>query len=211
MTLQEFKDKYLGKQVEYHSYGTGALNQCIDLTNQYFVEVLGLTPIIGTNAKDVKDRFNKEEFEWIVNTPEAVIKKGDIPVWNGRVGGGAGHIAIALENGTQNNFVSLDQNWSIKERVTIENHNYTNVSGWLRPKKAAPTETSTNNDGKKAVQFDRITSFLNSISVLPTDRSEDYINDDGLLHGVKNLHAADQAKAEEINTFITKAKEVLNS
>jgi hypothetical protein len=134
MNLVEFKNKYLGRQVEYHSFGSGALNQCIDLTNQYFVEVLGATPIIGTNAKDAKDRFNKDEFDWIVNTPEAVIKKGDIPVWNGRVGGGAGHIAIALEDGNLNNFTSLDQNWSIPERVTVENHNYANVSGWLRPK-----------------------------------------------------------------------------
>jgi hypothetical protein len=47
MTLDEFKNKYLGKQVEFHSYGTGAKNQCVDLVNQYIVEVLGLTPIIG--------------------------------------------------------------------------------------------------------------------------------------------------------------------
>ena len=133
MTLQEFKNKYLGKQVEYHSFGTGAKFQCVDLSNQYIVEVLGLTPIIGTNAKDVKDRFNKDQFEWIVNTPEAIIETGDIPIWNGNVGGGAGHIAIALEKGTVGKFTSLDQNWSQKERVTVENHTYKNVSGWLRP------------------------------------------------------------------------------
>jgi hypothetical protein len=203
MTLIEFKNKYLGKQVEYHSFGTGALNQCIDLTNQYTVEVLGLTPIIGTNAKDVKDKFNPEEFEWIVNTTDAIIKKGDIPVWNGRVGGGAGHIAIALEDGNQTNFVSLDQNWSQKERVTIENHNYTNVSGWLRPKKQAG---EVNTDVQKNVQFDRITSFLNSISILPTDRSEDYLDNDKLVEGVKNLDAENKRKAEEI----TKLTEQLN-
>ena len=87
MTLQDFKNKYLGEQVEYHSFGTGAKFQCVDLSNQYIVEVLKLTPIIGTNAKDVKDRYNKDEFDWIVNTPDAIIEKGDIPVWNGRVGG----------------------------------------------------------------------------------------------------------------------------
>jgi hypothetical protein len=134
MNLNEFKNRYLGKQVEFHSFGAGALNQCVDLANQYIKE-LGLTPIIGTNAKDFKDKFITSEFEWIVNTPEAIIKKGDIPVWNGRVGGGAGHIAIALEDGNLNSFTSLDQNWSQKERVTVENHNYANVSGWLRSKK----------------------------------------------------------------------------
>lgn len=134
MNLQQFKDKYLGKQVEYHSYSAGAENQCVDLANQYIVEVLGLTPIIGTNAKDFKDRFNNDEFDWIPNTPDAIIRKGDIPVWNGRVGGGAGHIAIALADGTLTSFTSLDQNWSKKELVTVETHNYSNVSGWLRPK-----------------------------------------------------------------------------
>lgn len=134
MTLIEFKNKYLGKQVEFHSFGSGAYNQCVDLANQYIKEVLGKTPIIGTNAKDFGTAFNKNEFEWIVNTPTAIIEAGDIPVWNGNVGGGAGHIAIALEKGTLSSFKSLDQNWSIKERVTLENHNYSNVIGWLRVK-----------------------------------------------------------------------------
>lgn len=138
MSLQAFIDKYLGKQVEFHSYGTGAQNQCIDLSNQYIKEVLDLTPIIGTNAKDVGSKFNKDQFDWIVNTPEAIIQRGDIPVWNGNVGGGAGHIAIALEGGIDS-FKSLDQNWSQVERVTLENHNYNNVIGWLRPKGGVPS------------------------------------------------------------------------
>lgn len=134
MTLQEFQNKYLGKQVEFHSFGGGALNQCVDLVNQYIKEVLGLTPIIGTNAKDFGTKYNKNEFTWIANTTEAIIEAYDIPVWNGNVGGGAGHIAIATKKGTQNSFSSLDQNWSKAERVTLEQHNYNNVIGWLRPK-----------------------------------------------------------------------------
>lgn len=134
MTLQEFQNKYLGKQVEYHSYGAGAQNQCTDLVNQYIKEVLGLTPIIGANAKDFPTRFDKNEFDWIVNTPEAIVQEGDIPIWNGNVGGGAGHIAIARKGANINTFPSLDQNWSQVERVTLENHNYNNVLGWLRPK-----------------------------------------------------------------------------
>jgi surface antigen len=142
MTLTEFKNKYLGKQVEYHSYGAGALNQCVDLVNKYIVDVLGYDHIIGTNAKDFKDRFNKEQFTWIPNTPEAVPQKGDIVVWNGRVGGGAGHVAIVLDANV-NTFTSLDQNWSKVERVTIEDHNYNNVSGWLRPKSNGSTTGET--------------------------------------------------------------------
>lgn len=134
MTLQQFKDKYLGKQVEYHSYSPLAKYQCVDLVNQYIVEVLGLTPVIGTDAKDFPSRFTTGEFAFIPNTPEGVPEEGDIVVWNGKVGGGAGHIAVFLE-GNASKFTSLDQNWSQKQRVTTESHNYTNVSGWLRPKK----------------------------------------------------------------------------
>ena len=145
MTLQEFIKKYLGKQVEYHSYGAGALYQCTDLVNQYTVDVLGYDPIIGTNAKDFKDRYNKEQFTWIPNTPEAIPQKGDIVVWD-KVGkyveNGvtkyAGHVAI-VKDASINQFTSLDQNWSKVQRVTEEVHNYTNVSGWLHPKSNGST------------------------------------------------------------------------
>lgn len=137
MNIEEFKNKYLGKQVEFHSYGSGAYNQCVDLVNQYINDVLDnntkdYTEIIGTNAKDFATNYDKEDFIWISNTPYGVPQKGDIIVWNGNVGGGAGHVAVFL-SGDVNSFTSLDQNWSQRERVTLETHNYNNVSGWLRP------------------------------------------------------------------------------
>jgi len=140
MTLKEFKEKYIGKQIEFHSYGTGALNQCVDLVNAYINMVLDnetkdYTEIIGANAKDFKTKFDPDDFDWITNTqtPNIFAERGDIIVWNGYTGGGVGHVAIFLD-GDATNFVSLDQNWSKVEKVTIENHTYKNVSGWLRPK-----------------------------------------------------------------------------
>lgn len=148
MTLQSFKDTYLGKQVEFHSYGSGSYAQCVDLVNLYINTVLDnntkdYTEIIGTNAKDFNTRYDPEDFDFIANTPLGVPQEGDIIVWNGKVGGGAGHVAIFLE-GDVNSFKSLDQNWSQKERVTLETHNYTNVSGWLRAKKVASNEKPCN-------------------------------------------------------------------
>lgn len=138
MTLEELQNKYLGKSVEFHSYGSGSYAQCVDWINIYINQVLDnktkdYTEIIGTNAKDFNTKFDADDFEWIANTPTGVPQAGDIIVWNGRVGGGAGHVAIFLE-GDVSSFKSLDQNWSRKEYVTLENHNYANVSGWLRPK-----------------------------------------------------------------------------
>lgn len=140
MTLKEFIDKYLGKQVEYHSYGSGAYNQCVDLVNAYINECLDnntkdYTEIIGTNAKDFKSKFDPKDFDFIGNTtsPNVVPERGDIGIMNGRVGGGAGHVFIILKADGMN-METLDQNWSEVERVTLETHDYTNVSGWLRPK-----------------------------------------------------------------------------
>lgn len=138
IALSKFRDQVIGKQIEFHSYGATAFNQCTDLVNLYINQVLDTqtkdyTEIIGTNAKDFNTKYDPEDFEWIPNTPDGVPQPGDIIVWNGRVGGGAGHVAVFLE-GNVNSFTSLDQNWSQVERVTLETHNYANVSGWLRPK-----------------------------------------------------------------------------
>jgi len=143
MTLQEFIDKYLGKQVEYHSYGSGAYNQCVDLVNAYINECLDnntkdYTEIIGTDAKDFKTKFDPEDFDFIANTttPNVVPERGDVGVMNGRVGGGVGHVFIVTEADGMV-IKSFDQNWSEVERTTLEEHSYTNVSGWLRPKRTA--------------------------------------------------------------------------
>lgn len=139
MTLNEFVKKYDGKQVEYHSYGTGALYQCVDLINAYINEVLDnntkdYTEIIGTNAKDFATRYDPQDFIFIKDATGIVPQKGDIVIWNGYMGGGAGHVAIALEASTFSEyFKSLDQNFSKTQRVTLETHNYKNVIGWLRP------------------------------------------------------------------------------
>jgi surface antigen len=135
MTLSEFVKKYLNKQVEYHSFNPAAKYQCTDLVNQYIDEVLGLTPIIGTNAKDFPSKVKTNEFEFVKNTPDLIPQKGWIAVWNGRVGSGAGHIAIVRDDkATVNQFNSIDQNWSKPLYTTLETHNYKNISGFLKPK-----------------------------------------------------------------------------
>lgn len=137
MKLTDFQSKFLGKQVEFHSFGNTAFNQCVDLVNAYINYVLDCntkdyTEIIGTNASDFVTKYDKEDFTYIANTPKGVPQNGDIIVWNNKVGGGAGHVAIVLEANVKT-FKSLDQNWSKREVVTEETHNYTNVLGWLRP------------------------------------------------------------------------------
>lgn len=135
MTLQQFIDYALKiKKIEYHSNGGASTHyQCVDLANYYIDKVWGLKAIIGTNAKDFPERLTNG-MEFVPNTLEYLPEAGEIVVWNSKVGGGAGHIAVITKKGKQTTFESIDQNWSKKQEITLENHNYTNVRGFIRKK-----------------------------------------------------------------------------
>jgi hypothetical protein len=218
MTLDGFKSKYLGKQVEYHSFGgSETYNQCVDLANQYIKEVLGLTPIIGTNAKDFPKKYDSTEFEWIPNTPKGVPKPGDIIVWNGRVGGGAGHVAVVL-NANVNNFTSLDQNWSQKQKVTTEEHNYKNVSGWLHPKESMSNNIEIPKSTfeelvSKATKLDQIRTTIGTDSA--TQIKQDYDNYKKDLENKNNDLKTERDRAElarkELNTLVAACAKALNT
>lgn len=131
MNLKDFITKYKGKKVEFHSYGNTALYQCVDLVNQYMTEVWNVKPIIGTNACDFSTKFNKDELTFTANTPKGVPDEGSVVVWNNKVGGGAGHVAVFI-SGDNKSFTSFDQNWN-SDTCQETNHNYNNVTGWLSP------------------------------------------------------------------------------
>ncbi len=136
MNLDDFVRKYDGKFLEVAG-SANAKNQCVDLANGYLREVLGLKIIEWTNAKDFPLRVNPAEFDYIKNTPLGVPKKGDLVVWGGRWG----HIAIFL-SGDVNWFTSFDENWPTGSVCHKVDHSYTNVIGWLRPRKEEPMEDS---------------------------------------------------------------------
>ena len=126
MTFSEFIQKYDGKQVEVAG-SSGALYQCVDLANAYIRDVLLLPIIEWTNAKDFPSKANGlYDFP---STPQ----NGDLVVWNGNVGLGAGHIGVFIE-GTTSGFKSFDQNWRWNQTCHIENHTYQNVSTYMRKK-----------------------------------------------------------------------------
>lgn len=137
MTLDQFIKKYTGKFVEYHSFDPAAKFQCVDLANIYIVEVLGYTPIIGTNAQDFPNKAGKE-FNYILNTPAGVPNKGDLVIF--KSADNVGHISIFLQ-GSTSLFTSFDQNYPTGSPCKTVQHNYRNVLGWLQPKKESMTDT----------------------------------------------------------------------
>ena len=138
MSLNEFRLYALAKkQIEYHSFNPNAKFQCTDLANDYILKVWRLAGIIGTNAKDFPERLSPG-MEFIKNAVDYLPEAGEVAVWSGTVGGGAGHISVVLEKGLQTTFQSLDQNWSKPLFITEEKHSYTNVRGFIRKKESMP-------------------------------------------------------------------------
>lgn len=135
MTYDDFVKAYNGKATDYDgAYGA----QCVDLIKAYLNKVFGIKPGSWGNAKYYWQNFSKhseltKNFTKIANTASFVPKKGDIMVWNGNVGSGAGHVAICTGEGTTSYFYSYDQNWNGKEMHKVK-HDYDDVYGVLRPK-----------------------------------------------------------------------------
>ena len=138
ISLDEFIEKYKGKSVGYpnDNYFKG---ECLSLVKWYIKEVFGIDPpASGCNgARCYWSIFPSpldSIFEKVPNRPDLVPKRGWVAVWDGSVGGGAGHIAIVADDkATKSTFNSFDSNWGSKT-AQIVTHNYNNVYGFLVPK-----------------------------------------------------------------------------
>lgn len=169
MTLQEFIDKYKGKEIDFDGAYQG---QCVDLFRQYIKECLtGNQPKGVTGAADFWTNYDSDPnlnkyFEKIPNTQEFIPKEGDVMIWNKRAGGGFGHVAV-VKQASQDNFISFDQNWSKISYCELVDHKYTNVYGVLRPEETmtsdeiAVKKTDFENLVKKSTMFDEILAKYN--------------------------------------------------
>ena len=102
-----YMNKLVGKGWDFdNAYGW----QCFDLVNFYWNYLTG-GQLYGLYAKDIPFKNNFNGLATVYeNTPSFLPQKGDIVVWNGNWGEGAGHVAI-VQSANINTFVSLDQNW----------------------------------------------------------------------------------------------------
>ena len=142
MTYDEFEKKYLGRAVDYD--GTAGV-QCVDLVDQYLKDCFGITGVWVSGAKDLYNNFADypaltAAFKRVPNTPELVVRKGDIVVWGG---GSWGHTGIGTGEGNIDWFVSLEENTLGQHEPTQKvKHRFANdisnpCLGVLRPKTAA--------------------------------------------------------------------------
>lgn len=145
MTAKQFFDKYNGKPVRFNG-SSNSTPQCTDLAAQYNTEVVGAPNVSdGNGAKDWYANASRSFYTPIANTPSFVPKRGDIAVWNEKLGNSyyengikytPGHVAICEGEGDTNYFVSFDQNWGGQYAHYVR-HSYLpdGVVNFLRPKK----------------------------------------------------------------------------
>ncbi|ANM47009.1 lysin [Staphylococcus phage vB_SauS_IMEP5] len=117
--------------------------QCFDLVNFYWNYLTG-GQLYGLYAKDIPFKNNFNGLATVYeNTPSFLPQKGDIVVWNGNWGEGAGHVAI-VQSANINTFVSLDQNWwgggeNKTEVAQYISHTYDFPMYFIRPHYKAKT------------------------------------------------------------------------
>lgn len=132
VSLQDFIAKYIGQFVDFDGV-FGA--QCVDLMNQYIVDVLGISNPIqilgGATAYEIYQNANDSRFTKIINTPNGVPNVGDMVFWDTTIGN-AGHVDIFL-SGDTNSFTGFDQNWPVGSPCHQQTHDYNGVAGWLHP------------------------------------------------------------------------------
>lgn len=179
MTFDQFIAKYKGKGVGYpnDNYFKG---ECLSLTKWHIKEVYGIDPPpSGCNGArcywSIFPSPLNTIFKKVPNTPDLIPKKGWIAVWNGNVGGGAGHIgSVADDKATKTTFNSFDQNWGSR-KAQIVTHNYNNVYGFLVPLKE-DTMSDYEEAIRKAVAYDEVCQLLGQPSTTTAKETTDKLS-----------------------------------
>lgn len=115
-TLEETYNKYKGQAVLAPGGGAGNQGQCLQWSDIVLNEVYGLPFIYTPAALDwwvkagslgLTVHFNKIP----AGSP---VKKGDFVIYDARVGAPEGHIDVASNDGSYNDFTAYDSNWGGK-------------------------------------------------------------------------------------------------
>lgn len=189
MTFNEFVNKYNGKSNDYDgAYGV----QCTDLIKLYVEKVFGVKAGAASwgNAKYYYTNTPtalKNITTKVANTASFVPKKGDIMVWNGNVGGGAGHVAICTGEGNTSYFYSYDQNWGTKPMHKVK-HSYDNVYGVLRPKDQSKINGTSSSSSGSSKGFVSPKSWRNGST------KEEVFTTSNLKGDVGTIYARESAK-----------------
>lgn len=121
-SVDAFVRKYSGRAIDFDG-AFGA--QCVDLTAFYFKEVVGVTPARG-NGKDI---FYNQSAGVTKHPGAGLAKPGDVVCWGSALGGGYGHVAVALAD-QGGSILCFSQNPGPCRQIVISK---SGMIGYLRP------------------------------------------------------------------------------
>jgi len=132
ITIDQEYAKYKGQSVLVPGEPESERGQCVQWADYVLHDVYGLPYHYGNaidwwnNPKELlTENFNK--------ISDGSIKKGDFVIFNTNVGSVYGHIDVAMQDGSFNNFQGSDSNWGGNKTVHLVQHN-AYVLGALRKK-----------------------------------------------------------------------------
>lgn len=205
MNLPQFKDWAI-KQGSVAKTDGGYPGECVSLLNQYLAKVFGIQAGAWGHAKDWATSANVlSHFDKVSGTPQA----GDIIVYDGRFGGGYGHIAIALGNNQM-----LDQNGAGNGRIRTGSV-WPNYSAILR-RKGSSTSQGGNMTPEQIAEIRRVQ--LDDMTRLAQDRLTEIESLKRSLAEVINIAETRRVQLEsgegagaykELKARVDKAKEIL--
>ena len=134
MNLDDFIEKYDGEYLDWDGYPPDDPYQCFDLFRFYVHEVWNLPQFPPTGDQGAKVIYDAVDNQYIKvdNTPQGVPQKGDVVIYDGRAGGGFGHVSIFI-SGDTNNFLCFEQNRPTGSPCHVGESSYAAVRGWFRP------------------------------------------------------------------------------
>lgn len=168
MNLSQFKDWAVAQgsvanptSSPDHQY----LGQCVSLIQQYLSRVYGVPWAARGHAKDWVNNPVSDKFDKVSGPPQS----GDIVVYDGRFGGGYGHIAISL-GGNQ----MLDQNGAGNGKIRVGTL-WPNYSAVLRPKGSQGGNVGLTAEQSAKIRQDQLRDIGKEVSVYNGDEHVDQI------------------------------------
>lgn len=213
MDYETWKKSVLGQGLNLDSvYG----NQCVDVFLSYHRNVIG-GGITRGNAVDYWENYPKDFYDRITRTegtPKVPPQKGDVLIWGAMPHDEYGHIAIFDNLVTPDIYYSIDQNWPVEGyydkngnfigtgKAHLQQHNWTYIKGWLRPKQPTSLEVHTVVITDQTI-IPRIPLDKDAINVkdMQVDQIRSVVRD-----GYKNVAIA-EGKVNELNETLKKVND----
>jgi hypothetical protein len=113
-----------------HQFSNHGGSACVALFNAYSENILGNGFLPVSYARQIFGWAPTSR--WTQKSATSTPQKGDVAVWNANVGGGAGHVAVVLENMSSTTVRVFHQNWNgvAAHKETVSK---ANIQGYLRP------------------------------------------------------------------------------